>query len=76
MMKLWQPTLERIEQSNLKQFEQYAAQIYSRSFADYQALWRWSIDEKEQFWQCLAEFFNVIFLGTQKIHGLGSYIPP
>ena len=49
---LWQPSAERIAQANLTAFARARrAQARASTLPDYAALWRWSIDHREEFWR-------------------------
>ena len=61
MSLLWQPSADFIAQSNLKKFQTYAEATYARSFSDYDALWQWSVEQPAQFWQSVADFFQLQF---------------
>jgi acetoacetyl-CoA synthetase len=50
---LWTPSPERVERTRLAQFMQQAGH------GDYAALHRWSIDEREAFWNQLWDFCEV-----------------
>lgn len=52
---LWRPSQQRIAASAMNRF------MGECGFADYQALHRWSIDQRADFWQKAAEFGNVKF---------------
>jgi acetoacetyl-CoA synthetase len=56
---LWQPTPERVAASNLTRFHAEAVARGAPSEADYAALWRWSVDRREEFWDSLADFAQV-----------------
>jgi acetoacetyl-CoA synthetase len=43
----------------MTRFMRWAGERHGRSFADYEELWRWSVDELEDFWACLWEFCGV-----------------
>ncbi|SFF63523.1 acetoacetyl-CoA synthetase [Fontimonas thermophila] len=49
---LWTPPAERIASSALTRF----ARPLGFSPPDYEALWRWSIDQPERFWRAVWEF--------------------
>jgi acetoacetyl-CoA synthetase len=57
---LWQPTAERVQGTLLAAFMRAAGQRWGRSFADYAALHRWSVDHPEEFWLSVWEDGNVI----------------
>lgn len=64
--KLWSPTKQFIDQSNLTDYSQWLHKHYSLNFKDYKALWQWSIDQPEVFWKSVAEYFDVKFHAQPK----------
>jgi acetoacetyl-CoA synthetase len=52
---LWSPSDERVERALLTRF------MREGGFEDYDALWRWSVDDLEGFWEAIVEFFGVRF---------------
>jgi acetoacetyl-CoA synthetase len=50
---LWTPSAERVERSNMTKFAR------AQGHADYEALWRWSVDDLEGFWAAIWEDFGV-----------------
>lgn len=46
----WTPTPQQIEAARITQFMQWLAQSRGLRFDDYDALWRWSVDEVDAFW--------------------------
>ncbi len=56
---LWQPPAERVEKANLTQYLRWLA-AQGRDFANYEALWRWSVEDQEAFWASLWDYFEVI----------------
>lgn len=56
---LWQPTSSFINNSNLKAFEGWLSKEKGLTFSDYDALWQWSIEELEDFWECIVQYFEV-----------------
>ena len=57
---LWQPSPESMARANLRAFMSRAAAKSGRAFADYDALWQWSVDEPAQFWRLVWDFCGVI----------------
>jgi acetoacetyl-CoA synthetase len=49
-MKLWEPSKDRIDQSNMMRFVQYTHR------KDYQDLYQWSIDHSDEFWKSIEKF--------------------
>jgi acetoacetyl-CoA synthetase len=56
---LWQPSTERAESSRLRHFMRYLASSRALHFADYAALWDWSVSDVPGFWQAVVEYFEV-----------------
>lgn len=56
---LWSPTPERIARSQLKRYMDWLARERGRKFADYDALYRWSVTEVEDFWASLWDYFEI-----------------
>jgi len=52
---LWEPSAKRISSATLTRYMQ------AQGFEDYDALWRWSVDDLEAFWASIVEFFDVRF---------------
>ncbi|WP_312467755.1 MULTISPECIES: acetoacetate--CoA ligase [Brucella] len=57
---LWQPDAKRIAASNLEQFRVRAEKLTAQSLADYQALHRWSIEDRSAFWTLIWDFCEII----------------
>jgi acetoacetyl-CoA synthetase len=57
---LWRPDPERVERSTLTRFTRWLAQERGVQAPDYDALWRWSVDDVEGFWSAIWEYFGVI----------------
>ena len=57
---LWQPSADEVAAANLTRFMAAAAKRWGRSFADYAQLYRWSIEEREEFWRSVWEFCGVV----------------
>ncbi len=56
---LWTPSRERIENAKVTAFTRWLAKERGKSFATYEDLWRWSVDELEEFWQAVWDYFDV-----------------
>jgi acetoacetyl-CoA synthetase len=56
---LWRPSAEWVQRAEMTRFMRFAAERRGKPFADYDELWRWSVDELEDFWACLWEFCGV-----------------
>jgi len=58
---LWAPTDEQRDAATMTAFLARAEHAADRAFPDYEAAWRWSVDEPEVFWVAIAEFFQIPF---------------
>jgi len=56
---LWTPTPAQIEPTRLAAYQRWLAAEKGLRFDSYEALWRWSVDELEAFWQSIWDFFEV-----------------
>jgi acetoacetyl-CoA synthetase len=56
---LWTPSAERVAQSNMTAFMQWLQRERGLDFADYMALWRWSVADIDAFWGALWEYFKI-----------------
>ncbi|HMV68854.1 MAG TPA: acetyl-coenzyme A synthetase N-terminal domain-containing protein, partial [Myxococcota bacterium] len=56
---LWTPSPERVERARLTAFRRRAEQRAGQRLPDYDALWRWSIDQPGTFWALVAEDADV-----------------
>jgi acetoacetyl-CoA synthetase len=56
---LWRPSPERIESARITDYRRWLAEHHGLRFADYEALWQWSVDELETFWATLWDYFQV-----------------
>jgi acetoacetyl-CoA synthetase len=57
---LWTPGAETVERANVTDFTRWLARERGLTFADYAALWRWSVDDQEAFWSALWDYLGII----------------
>jgi acetoacetyl-CoA synthetase len=57
---IWRPSQQRIKDANLTAFIRAVEDEWQQSIPDYAALYRWSIEELEQFWSSLWSFVGVV----------------
>ncbi|MGJ8687975.1 MAG: acetoacetate--CoA ligase [Gammaproteobacteria bacterium] len=57
---LWQPSQERVGASRLRDFLVFLGKQGVNVPQDYQALHRWSIDNKRAFWQAIWQYHQVL----------------
>jgi acetoacetyl-CoA synthetase len=56
---LWEPSAADLERAEMTRFMRWAGERRGRPFTDYGELWRWSVDEIEDFWAAIWEFCGV-----------------
>ncbi len=57
--RLWQPGPEWIERANIIAYLRWLRQERGLEFADYDALWRWSVEHLDAFWESVWKYFQV-----------------
>ena len=57
---LWTPSQASIDAANMTRFIAQVNRRHDLSIADYDALYQWSIDQKEPFWSELWDFCEII----------------
>ena len=57
---IWQPSPRQIAEANLTRFMAEAERRWGRKLGDYPALYRWSVDRRDEFWRSVWEFCGVI----------------
>ncbi|MBB5323104.1 acetoacetyl-CoA synthetase [Anoxybacillus tepidamans] len=56
---LWTPTKEQIEQSSVKKYMDWLQAKKGLTFDSHAALWKWSVEQLEQFWETVWEYGDV-----------------
>src|SRR5919112_1510873 len=56
---LWQPSEEFKENANISRYMEWLDREKGLSFDDYGELWEWSVNELEEFWASVWEYFEV-----------------
>ena len=57
---IWTPAPERVAASNLMRFAEFVRREHGAPPGNYDVLWRWSIDEREQFWAAMMDFAQIL----------------
>ncbi|WP_429886394.1 acetoacetate--CoA ligase, partial [Geoalkalibacter halelectricus] len=57
---IWTPSAERVRNANLTRFLAFVNQRQGTAFADYEALYHWSVSEIPTFWDTLWSFCDLI----------------
>ncbi|WP_028622805.1 acetoacetate--CoA ligase [Pseudomonas sp. Ant30-3] len=58
---LWQPSAQRIGKTRMHAFRRFINNRHHLKIDDYPALHQWSIDQREDFWQAIVDFFDLRF---------------
>jgi acetoacetyl-CoA synthetase len=56
---LWKPSENLKASANITIFQQWLKENKKLSFESYDQLWQWSVDEVEQFWEAVWQYFDV-----------------
>jgi acetoacetyl-CoA synthetase len=57
---LWKPSEAAIRQTRMTAFTDWLSQRTGRTFSDYEALHRWSIEHLAEFWEAYLDFTGII----------------
>ena len=60
MDPLWRPSEEKINNANLTRFIDFVNTKYGLKISDFESLYQWSIDQREDFWSSIWDFGDVI----------------
>lgn len=63
---LWKPNQHSIENANLAKFMAWLSVHRGLNFKNYDELWQWSVDEIDEFWKSVWEYFDILSEGTYK----------
>ena len=55
---IWRPTTARVQAARVTAYRGWLAETRGLAFADYESLWQWSVDEVEEFWQSIRDYFG------------------
>jgi len=56
---LWTPSAARVEDANVTRFAKWLTRERGLQFENYDAMWRWSVGNIEEFWQAIWDYFGV-----------------
>jgi len=56
---LWEPTQERIKNTNMYRFMNFINEKYSQNFTEYPSLYQWSVENILDFWAAMWEFAGI-----------------
>ena len=57
---LWQPTEEKIRNTNMYRFMNVINDKYNQNFKEYAPLYEWSVENIPEFWETMWEFADII----------------
>src|SRR5512146_746326 len=57
---MWRPSPQRVAAANLTRFIRQAERVSGLGFADYHALWQWSVEHSPDFWRLVWSFCGVM----------------
>jgi acetoacetyl-CoA synthetase len=57
--KLWEPSPERLERATMTRYMAWLGREHGLDFDGYAQLWEWSVNELEDFWGSIWDFFEV-----------------
>lgn len=61
---IYQPDTATIHGSNLYHYMEWLDTHRALKFADYEALWKWSVDDIDSFWSSLLDYFEITYQGS------------
>ena len=73
---LWEPSAERAAASRIADFMRWLGREQGRTFEDYSALWRWSVENVGEFWLAISAYFEVRLEGLSEPALVGSLPEP
>ncbi|RYG74218.1 acetoacetate--CoA ligase [Lentibacillus lipolyticus] len=56
---LWEPSKKRKQQSNIYHYMHWLKEHKNKHFDNYHTLWKWSVEELEDFWTSIWEYFDI-----------------
>jgi acetoacetyl-CoA synthetase len=56
---LWTPSPERVARARITDFRRWLKEKRGLEFEDFEALWRWSTEDIDAFWQACWDFFGI-----------------
>jgi acetoacetyl-CoA synthetase len=62
---LWEPSTAFREASTMTDYMRWLERERGLRFADFAALWRWSVDDLEGFWSSVVEYYDIPLRGDR-----------
>ena len=57
---LWKPSEQRVKEANITRFIEYVNEKYNTEINDYHRLWKWSVENTNDFWASVWDFTGII----------------
>ena len=57
---IWTPSPARVASARITKYQQFLADTLQLEFADYAALWQWSVTDINAFWQSIWDFHALV----------------
>lgn len=64
---LWQPDAARAEATLMADYIRWLARTHGLTFADYAALWEWSVTDLDAFWRSIVAYFDLPVAGAGEV---------
>ena len=72
---LWIPSRERLRASNLVHFAALVAGSRDEGDNSYESLWRWSIEQQEEFWSAVWDWCGIVGDKGSRVFVDGDHMP-
>lgn len=72
---VWVPDPSQVEAAHLTDFTRWAGKTTGRDLDGYEDLWRWSVENRDEFWRGIWDYFEVISDGESDVVTDGVAMP-
>ena len=72
---LWQPDGDTVARARITHYMAWLAKRGGPVVSDYHALWQWSVDELDDFWRSIVEYFDVQVEGDTEVVLVSEAMP-
>jgi acetoacetyl-CoA synthetase len=72
---LWTPSESLQIRTNLHHYMQWLRNSSGKQFTDYHQLWTWSIEQSEEFWKTIWDYFDIQYSGKINAVLSGNQMP-
>lgn len=56
---LWKPDQKTVDSAQVTRYQHWLAETRGLVFDDYPALWQWSVDNLDEFWRSIWEYYDI-----------------